>query len=81
MVDGCRLIASLRRGCDEKRFNRDIARRSKQLSMSFEKGSIDSSFVKVRARNDPMEKLDIVANAQEHELLERAFHAIDCSLA
>src|SRR5262245_13015735 len=64
---------------DEKGFTRNFVWHVEDFSVTIKKSRIESPRAKVIRGDNAPKKFDIVADAEQNEILQGAFHSIDCS--
>src|SRR5215475_9171690 len=62
----------------EKGFARNFAWHVEDFSVTIKKSRIEFPRAKVSRRDNAPEKFNIVADAEQNEILQCAFHSIDC---
>src|SRR5215510_7780525 len=65
-------------GSNQKGFHRNFLLHLEYFFVTIEEGRIEFSRAKVVSRDNAAKKLDIVPDAEQNEIIERAFHPIDC---
>src|SRR5215831_8626500 len=62
----------------ENGFDRNFVRHVEDFSVTIKKSRIEFPRAKVVRRDNAPKKFDIVADAEQNEILQCAFHSIDC---